>query len=190
MHWRMNFDGSKMHGGLGAGIIIISAKGDKLHYVLQIHFTALNNITEYEALIGGLKLAKEIGIRMILYFIGSDHVVHQVLGDWDAKDTNMASYRFYVQQICRFFKGCEFHHIPQTNNDKVDQLSKIGSTRQAILAGVSLEIICKPSIRPSPESNSIYMPEDLAPAKAPLPKSFCWLNTLLPGLWSRSCATH
>jgi hypothetical protein len=45
---------------------------------------------------------------------------------------------------------------------------KIGSTRQAILAGVSLEIIHKPSIRPLPESNSIYVPEDLAPAKAPL----------------------
>jgi hypothetical protein len=24
----------------------------------------------------------------------------------------MASYRFYVQQLCEFFKGCEFHHIP------------------------------------------------------------------------------
>jgi hypothetical protein len=34
---------------------------------------------------------------------------------------------------------------------------------------VSLEIICKLSIKPSLESNSIYVPEDLAPAKAPLP---------------------
>jgi hypothetical protein len=34
---------------------------------------------------------------------------------------------------------------------------------------VSLEIIRKPSIKPSPESNSIFVPEDPAPAKAPLP---------------------
>jgi hypothetical protein len=40
---RMNFDRSKMHGGLGAGVVPTSPKGDKLHYVLQIHFTALNN---------------------------------------------------------------------------------------------------------------------------------------------------
>jgi hypothetical protein len=32
---------------------------------------------------------------------------------------------------------------------------------------VTLEIIHKPSIRPSLESNSIYVPEDLAPTKAP-----------------------
>jgi hypothetical protein len=40
----MNFDGSKMRGGLGAGVVLASPKGDKLHYVLQIHFTASNNV--------------------------------------------------------------------------------------------------------------------------------------------------
>jgi hypothetical protein len=45
------------------------------------------------------------------------------------------------------------------NNDEADQLSKISSTRQVIPAGVSLEIIRKPSIKPSPESGSIHMPE-------------------------------
>jgi hypothetical protein len=95
--WRMNFDGSNMRGGLGAGIVLISPKGDKLHYMLHIHFTASNNVVEYEALTHGLKLANEIGIQRILCFGDSDLMVHQVSGDWDAKDANMASYRFYVQ---------------------------------------------------------------------------------------------
>jgi hypothetical protein len=83
----------------------------------------------------------------------------------------MASYRSYVEQLCGFFEGCEFHHIPRANNDEADQLSKIGSTRQAIPARVLLEIICKPSIKPSPEFGPIHMPEDPAPAKAPLSNS-------------------
>jgi ribonuclease HI len=58
----MHFDGSKMHGSLGAGIVFTSPKGDKLMYVLQIHFATSNNVAEYEALVYGLKLAKEIGI--------------------------------------------------------------------------------------------------------------------------------
>jgi hypothetical protein len=41
----------------------------------------------------------------------------------------MASYHFYVQQLCRFFEGCEFHHIPRASNVKADRLSKIGSTK-------------------------------------------------------------
>jgi hypothetical protein len=80
-YWRMNFDGSKMLRGLGAGIILTSPKGDKLQYMLQMHFCASNNITEYEALVHGLKLAKEISIRRILCFGDSDLVVHQVLGE-------------------------------------------------------------------------------------------------------------
>jgi ribonuclease HI len=170
-YWRMNFDGSKMLGVLGAGVVLTSPKGDKLQYVLQMHFRASNNIAEYESLVHGLKLAKEIGIRRILCFRDSDLVVHQVSGEWDAKDANMASYRFYVQQLCGFFEGCEFHHVPRANNDEADRLSKIGSTKQDIPAGVSLEIIRKPSIKPSPKSTSIFVPGDLAPAQAPPPDS-------------------
>jgi ribonuclease HI len=168
-HWRMHFDGSKLLGGLGASVVLTSPKGDKLQYVLQMHFRASNNIAEYEALVHGLKMAKQIGIRRILYFGDSDLVTHQVSGDWDAKDANMASYRFYVQQLSGFFEGCEFHHIPRANNDEADRLSKIGSTKQDIPAEVSLEIIHKPSIKPSPESPSIFVPGDLAPAQVPPP---------------------
>jgi ribonuclease HI len=91
-HWHMHFDGSKLLGGLGAGVVLTSPKGDKLQYVLQMHFHASNNVAEYEALVHGLKMAKEIGIRRILCFGDSDLVVHQVSGEWDPKDANMASY--------------------------------------------------------------------------------------------------
>src|SRR3954468_12698327 len=71
----------------------------------------------------------------------------------------MASYRFLVQQISGYFEGCEFHHVPRANNEAADALSKLGSTRQAIPPGVSLEHIKKPSIIPSPESESIFISE-------------------------------
>ncbi|KAK1601714.1 hypothetical protein QYE76_019023 [Lolium multiflorum] len=91
---------------LGAGIVVTSPKGDRL-YVLQIHFAASNNVAEYEALIHGLKLAKEIGVRRILCFGDSDLVIQQASGDWDAKDANMASYRLHVQQLSGFFDGLD-----------------------------------------------------------------------------------
>src|SRR4051812_36916879 len=71
----------------------------------------------------------------------------------------MASYRFLVQQLSGYFEGCEFHHVPRANNEATDALSKLGSTRQAIPPGVSLEHIKKPSIIPSPESESIFISE-------------------------------
>src|SRR3954469_263194 len=158
-HWRMHFDGSKMKNGLGDGIVLTSPKGDQLHYVPQIHFAASNNVAEYEALVHGIKLTKEIGIRNIECFGDSDLVVQQCTSNWDAKDANMASYRFLVQQLSGYFEGCEFHHIPRANNEAADALSKLGSTRQEIPPRVSLEHIKKPSITPSPESESIFISE-------------------------------
>ena len=67
-YWRMHFDGSKTKEGFGAGVVLTSPKNDKLSYVLQIHFAASNNVAEYEALVHGLKVAKEIGIRRIRCF--------------------------------------------------------------------------------------------------------------------------
>ncbi|SPT17722.1 unnamed protein product [Triticum aestivum] len=122
-HWRMHFDGSKMRTGLGAGIVLTSPKGDKLRYVLQIHFAASNNVAEYEALIHGLRLAKELGISRILCYEDSDLVVQQSSGDWDARDANMASYRFLVQQLSGYFEGWEFLDVPRNDNEQADALA-------------------------------------------------------------------
>ena len=76
----MHFDGSKMRLGLGADIVLSSPKGGRLCYVLQIHFTASNNVAEYEALVHGLRLAKELSIRCIVCYGDSDLVVQQCSG--------------------------------------------------------------------------------------------------------------
>ncbi|KAK1644985.1 hypothetical protein QYE76_062790 [Lolium multiflorum] len=134
-------------------------KGDHLRYVLQVHFRASNNVAEYEALVHGLKVAKEIGVLRIICYGDSDLVVQQCSGDWDAKDANMASYRFHVQKIAGFFEGCEFHHVPRAENEAADALSKLGSSRQEIPPGIALAHLRIPSIKPSPESESIFVPE-------------------------------
>src|SRR3954469_18681640 len=92
-------------------------------------------------------------------------VVQKCTGSWDVKDANMASYRFLVQQLCGFFEGCEFHHVPRAENKTADALSKLGSTRKDIPACISLENIHKPSIKSSLESESIFIPADLKMAE-------------------------
>jgi ribonuclease HI len=154
----MHFDGSKTIHGLGASIVLTSPKNDQLRYVLQIHFVASNNVAEYEALVHGLKVSKDIGIHRIMCFGDSDLVIQQCSGIWDAHDANMGSYRFLVQQMSGYFKGCEFWHVPRAQNEAADTLSKLGSSRESIPPGISLEHLRKPSIKPSLESSSIYVP--------------------------------
>jgi ribonuclease HI len=59
----MYFNGSYTLKGTWADIVLIPPEGDALKYAIQIEFSATNNIAEYEGLVTGLRLAKELGIR-------------------------------------------------------------------------------------------------------------------------------
>ncbi|KAK1612950.1 hypothetical protein QYE76_036623 [Lolium multiflorum] len=82
--WVMHFDGSNQHQGSGAGVTLKSPTGEELQYVLQIHFEATNNMAEYEALLHGLRIAKEIGIKHIIC-CGDSDLVAQIAGTWNAE---------------------------------------------------------------------------------------------------------
>jgi hypothetical protein len=62
-HWVMYFDRSYTLKGVGAGVVLIPLEGDILKYTIQLEFQATNNIAEYEGLVMGLQLAKDLGIR-------------------------------------------------------------------------------------------------------------------------------
>jgi hypothetical protein len=63
-----------------------------------------------------------------------------------------------------YFEGCEFRHVPRDQNDAADTLSKLGSSRESVPPSISLEHLRKPSIKPSRESSSIYVPPSLEEA--------------------------
>ena len=60
--------------------------------MLQIHFIATNNIAEYEALLHGIRLAKNIGIRILMCYGDSDLVAQQVSDHYKA-NKHMAVYK-------------------------------------------------------------------------------------------------
>jgi ribonuclease HI len=59
----MYFDESYTLKGAWAGIVVIPPEGDVLKYTIQLEFLATNNNVEYEGLVKGLQLAKDLGIR-------------------------------------------------------------------------------------------------------------------------------
>jgi ribonuclease HI len=59
----MYFDGSYTLKGAWAGVVLIPPEGDILKYSIQLQFPATNDTTEYEGLVTGMRLAKDLGIR-------------------------------------------------------------------------------------------------------------------------------
>jgi hypothetical protein len=63
--WTMYFDRSLMKTGAGAGLLFVSPLGKHLRYVIRLHFSASNNVAEYDTLVNGLRIAIEIGVRRL-----------------------------------------------------------------------------------------------------------------------------
>ena len=75
----MYFDGSVMKTGAGAGLLFVSPLGKHMRYVVRLHFPASNNMAEYEALLSGLRIAIELGIKRLDVRGDSQLVIDQVM---------------------------------------------------------------------------------------------------------------
>ena len=152
----MHFDGSKQLEGSGAGVVLTSPKGDKLSYVLQIHFDSSNNEAEYEALLHGLRVAKEMNIKHILCYGDSDLVAQQVSGTWDRKDARMVAYRREVDKVAGFFSGYQVDHVDRRKNEAAYALSRLGSRREQVPPNVFLAELWNPSVKVLSEEDLTY----------------------------------
>ena len=91
-YWMMYFDGSLMKKGAGVGLVFVSPLGVRMRYMVRIHFPAFNNVVEYEALINGLCVAVELGIRWLDVRGDSQLVIDQVMKESSYHSTKMVVY--------------------------------------------------------------------------------------------------
>jgi ribonuclease HI len=88
----MYFDGSLIKTGAGAGLLFISPLGKHLRYMLRLHFPASNNVVEYEALVNGLRIAIELGVRRLDALGDSQLVIDKVMKYSHCRDRKMEAY--------------------------------------------------------------------------------------------------
>jgi ribonuclease HI len=156
--WTMYFDGSLMKTGAGAGLLFISPFEKHLRYMLRLHFPASNNVAEYEALVNGLRISIELGVRRLDARGDSQLVIDQVMKNSHCRDRKMEAYCDEVRRLEDKFYGLELNHITQRYNETADELAKIASGRTTVPPDVFSRDIHQPSVKiddtPEPEEAS------------------------------------
>jgi ribonuclease HI len=146
-HWIMYFDDALNLEGTRAGVLLISPQGEQLKYVLQIHYKASNSGAKYEAPIRGLHIAVSLGINRLLAYGDSKVIIEQVNKEWDCVKDTMDAYCAEIRKLEDHFEGIEFQHVPRNSNVVTDVLSKLGSRRALVPAGVFVQDLSKLSIK-------------------------------------------
>lgn len=63
-----------------------------IEHALHLEFPAINNETEYEALITRLEVARELGVQDLKVYSNSQLVIRHIKGDCKALEENMVKY--------------------------------------------------------------------------------------------------
>jgi hypothetical protein len=107
-------------------------------------------MAEYEALLCGLKIAIEIGIKRLDVRGDSQVVIDQVMKNASCHDDKMEAYCKAVRALEDKFYGIELNHVPRRYNEEADELAKIASGRITIPPNVFARDVAQPSFNLEP----------------------------------------
>jgi len=158
--WTLHVDGSSNIRGGGAGIVLEGPNDIVLEQSLRFKFRVSNNQAEYEAMVAGLALAKEMGVARIVCHTDSKLTVGHLTGEFQVKDPLLLQYYHIVRNMLQGFEEHKVEHVPRACNVRADILSKLASTKSK---GKYKAILQKEVIAPStniPECHEVEISSD------------------------------
>lgn len=125
--WTLFFDGSICGVGCGIGVILISPRGARYQFLLPIPDESTNNQAEYEAVLKGIKLLREINADAVEIFGDSMLVVNQLNGVYGCSNEILKGYMEECLELLEEFKLVIVEHIPRMHNGEANKLAQNAS---------------------------------------------------------------
>jgi ribonuclease HI len=148
--WKMFFDGASSKDVVGAGVVLVSPAQEAISLSYKLEFEATNNVAEYEALVLGLRAAKDMGIKEISVFGDAELIVKQIRNMYQAKHPRLRTYRNEVWDLIdSFFSAFNISFIPREKNVMADSLAVSASNFKVPLPPklrYDVEVKYRPSI--------------------------------------------
>ncbi|XP_074277905.1 uncharacterized protein LOC141601515 [Silene latifolia] len=128
---------------------ILTLKGDKDAEVWQMHIDgASNQKGEYEALILGMQLTLDLGIKNLQVYNDSLLIVNHVNDEYVATDSKMTAYLKVAKELKQKFKDCKLKQVPRDQNVEADALATLGATfNPTELANIPIAHVLEPLIQ-------------------------------------------
>jgi ribonuclease HI len=144
--WQVYCDGTWGVLGTGAAAILKPPSGIKLKYVARLQFkTETNkcskNIAESEAVLGGLRKLRAMGVQHCTLKTDSKVIASQIRKECDE---TLERYLTAIRRMERFFKGFTVRYIERTKNSEADQLAKVVAKKTMIPPDIFYQVIKDP----------------------------------------------
>ncbi|XP_074304434.1 uncharacterized protein LOC141639154 [Silene latifolia] len=126
--WQMYFDGAARRDGAGAGVVFISPQNHVMPYSFTLTQFCSNNVAEYQALILGLQMVIEIGVRDMDIYRDSELVISQVLDEYEVRKEDLIPYHRQALQLLNQLDSINIGHVTRSANKLADALANLAAT--------------------------------------------------------------
>ncbi|XP_024179271.1 uncharacterized protein LOC112185255 [Rosa chinensis] len=125
--WVLFFDGSRTDTLAGAGIVLENPTGDRFSYSFQLEFKCTNNQAEYEALIIGLEVLLEMGVRDVQIRGDSQLVINQLQEKYRCLSWLLIPYLNRAIELLDQFDDVGLEYIPRERNFAANELAQLAT---------------------------------------------------------------
>ncbi|CAM8912699.1 unnamed protein product [Rhodiola kirilowii] len=155
--WQMFFDGAARRDGAGAGVVFVSPENHLLPFSFTLTQLCSNNMAEYQALLLGLQMARQIRIDEMDIYGDSQLVINQVLGEYEVRKDDLIPYHRHATQLLNEFDSISIGHVPRSANKLADALANLAANL-ALGAEETMSIpVCNRWVVPPLEENEENM---------------------------------
>ncbi|OMO49394.1 Integrase, catalytic core [Corchorus capsularis] len=125
--WVLELDVSSTLESARAGIIISSPQGTWTMMAFHLDFESTNNQAEYEALIIGLEMLREIKASSVLIKVDSLLVVNHLTGEFKWTSPSLLPYFALATQLLEEFDDVSVEHVPRYMNEGANVAAQLAS---------------------------------------------------------------
>lgn len=127
--WHLEFYGLVNRLGAGVGVWIYNLENNYSEgHAYRLNFKCTNNIVEYEALILGLKLVRNLGAKRVTIMGDSELIVKQIDVVYMTKDRRLSCYRDTIVEILNTFLETKLVVILRKHNMRAHILAMFANT--------------------------------------------------------------
>ncbi|XP_020263326.1 uncharacterized protein LOC109839307 [Asparagus officinalis] len=130
--WQMFFDGASWVGTSGSiiagvGVVLISPHNHVLPRAFSLTELCTNNVAEYNALLTGLELAKELGIKCLEAYGDSQLIVKQMTGEYEVRNDDLIPLHKVAIKLVESFESFCIEHVLRSKNTHADALASLAA---------------------------------------------------------------
>ncbi|XP_020263162.1 uncharacterized protein LOC109839144 [Asparagus officinalis] len=112
----------------GVGVVSISSQNHILPRAVSLTEPCSNNVAEYNALLVGLDIAKQLGVKHLEAYDDSQLIVNQMKGEYEVRNEHLVPYHIAAITLADSFEGFYIDHIPRLRNTYADVLASLAAT--------------------------------------------------------------